>query len=93
MSASAKAKFEGTVQPWGNSLGIRITRPMSDLARLGKGDKVSIEITESGLVVTRKKATKHLRLPYSETDLIAGLNPHKAHADELPSMLDHEVGT
>lgn len=91
MSTSGKVTFEGTVQPWGSSLGIRITRPMSDMAHLGKGDKVAIEITENGLVITRKKAVKRLKLPYSEADLTAGLTPHKAHADELPSLLDNEV--
>ncbi|MES9904832.1 MAG: hypothetical protein ABW168_19420 [Sedimenticola sp.] len=92
MTTAAKAKFEGTVQPWGNSLGIRITRPMSDMAHLGKGDKVAIEITETGLVISRKKAVKRLKLPYSEADLLVGMTPHKAHADELPSVLDSEVG-
>lgn len=91
MVTSARAKFEGTVQPWGNSLGIRITRPMCDMAHLGKGDKVAIEITEEGLFITRKKALKPFKLPYSEADLIAGMTPHKAHADELPTMLDSEL--
>lgn len=80
------------MQPWGNSLGIRITRPMSELAHLGKGDKVAIEITEEGLLISRKMAKKRIKLPYSEADLVAGMTPHKAHADELPSVLDSEVG-
>lgn len=92
MTASAKAKFEGTVQPWGNSLGIRITRAMSDMAHIGRGDKVSIEITETGMVISRKKAAKRFNLPYTEADLIAGMTPHRAHADELPSMLEQEAG-
>ena len=92
MSASAKARFEGTVQPWGNSLGLRITRAMSDMAHIGRGDKVSIEITEDGMVITRNKEVKRISLPYTEADLIAGMTPHKAHADELPTMLDHEIG-
>jgi len=92
MPVSAKARFEGTVQPWGNSLGIRITRAMSDMAQIGRGDKVSIEITENGMVISRKKAVKRIKLPYTEADLLAGMTPHRAHADELPSMLNHEVG-
>lgn len=92
MTASAKARFEGTVQPWGNSLGIRITRAMSDMAHIGRGDKVSIEITENGMVISRKKAVKRIKLPYTEADLLAGMTPRKAHADELPCMLAHEVG-
>lgn len=92
MSVSAKAKFEGTVQPWGNSLGIRITRPMSDMAHLGRGDKVSIEITEDGMIISRKKTLNPIKLPYSEDDLLVGMTSYKAHADELPSLLEHEIG-
>ena len=92
MTASTKAKFEGTVQPWGNSLGIGITRAMSDMAQIGRGDTVSIEITENGMVISRKKAVKHLKLPYTEAELLAGMTPLTAYADELPSMLDYEVG-
>lgn len=92
MTASVKARFEGTVQPWGNSLGIRITRAMSEMAHIGRGDNVSIEITENGMVISRKKAVKPIKLPYTEADLLAGMTPYKAHADGLPSMLDHEVG-
>ncbi len=91
MTTSTKARFEGTVQPWGNSLGLRITRAMSDMAHIGRGDKVSIEITESGMVITRKEEAKRLRLPFSEAELIAGMTPHTAHADELPTLLDDET--
>lgn len=92
MSAPAKARFEGTIQPWGNSLGIRITRPIGQLARLGKGDKVAIEVTDDGLLITRKEIEKPISLPYTEADLIAGMTPEKAHADEVPSLLDQELG-
>ncbi len=57
------AKFEGAVQPWGNSLGIRITRPMSDMAHIGRGDKVAIEVTEDGLLIRRKKIKKKSLFP------------------------------
>jgi antitoxin MazE len=92
MRTSVKAKFEGIVQPWGNSLGLRITRAISDMANLGKGDEVSIEVTEKGLLISRKKPMKRIKLPYSEADLLAGMTCHMAHADELPSLLAHEVG-
>jgi antitoxin MazE len=93
MVSAKKAKFEGTIQPWGNSLGLRITRPMGELANLAKGSNVVIEITEQGLLV--KPAVKkrgRLDLPYSEADLVRGLTPAKAHADELPALLSSETG-
>src|SRR5690606_27526220 len=88
----AKANFDAVEQSCRISLGLRITRAMSDMANLGKGDEVSIEVTEEGLLVSRKKPVKRFRLPYSEADLLAGMTRHTAHADELPSLLTHEVG-
>lgn len=51
MGLAKKVKFEGRIQSWGNSLGLRTTRPMGELAHLGKGSKVEIEITEQGRLV------------------------------------------
>jgi antitoxin MazE len=90
MSAPSTARFEGVVQTWGNSLGLRITRPISELARLPKGAKVSIEITEEGLVIRRQRQETPSRLPFSEAMLLEGLTPYRAHADELPSLLASE---
>lgn len=89
---TAAAKFEGTIQPWGNSLGLRITKTVGNLARLSKGTKVVVEVTKGGLVVRPRKATARHVLPYTEKDLITGLTPYKAHADELPLPLASELG-
>jgi antitoxin MazE len=86
------AEFEGTVQPWGNSLGLRITRAVSELAQLDKGTRVSIEVTADGLVIRRKLAARRAPLPYTEADLLKGLTPLTAHADELPSLVAAEHG-
>jgi hypothetical protein len=43
-------------------------------------------------VVKKKVTKKTVRLPYSETDLLKGMTPHKAHADELPMFLSTELG-
>ena len=92
MTHPTNAKFEATIQPWGNSLGLRITRPICDLAHLGRGDKVIVEVTENGLTVRPKSGRKHLGLPYSEDDLVQGLTPHKALAVELAYRLPSESG-
>ncbi len=86
-----KPKFEGTIQAWGNSLGVRITQPMSHLSDLGRGDRVAIEIIKDGLIIKRKKPRAEKLLPYSEEELVAGLTPHTAHADELPTILPSEM--
>ena len=51
-----------------------------------------MEVTGDGLTVRPKSGKKYLRLPYSEDDLVQGLTPHKAHADELPYTLPSETG-
>jgi hypothetical protein len=63
MPASGKLTFEATIQPWGNSLGLRITRPMCDLARLGRGDKVLVEVDENGMTVRRMTRGRGLEPP------------------------------
>ncbi len=88
-----QAKFMTTIQPWGNSLGLRITRPLGDMARLKKGSKVSIEVLEEGLLVKpQTPSKKRFKLPFTEEELIKGLTASKAHADELPMPLASELG-
>ncbi len=90
MRASSPVRFEGVVQPWGNSLGLRITRPVSELANLKKGAKVTIEVTEEGLLIRRQPPEHLQRLPFSEAMLLQGLTPYTAHADELPTLIVSE---
>lgn len=81
--------FQGTVQQWGNSLGLRITRAVSELARIRKGTRVRMEVTENGLLV--RPELEEART-FTEKELLAGLTPHTAHADELPRLLNSEQG-
>jgi antitoxin MazE len=82
-----------TIQPWGNSLGLRITQPLSELAHLERGTVVTVEVVDGGLLVKPKSvACKAWVLPFSEAELVAGLTPASAHADELPTVLPSETG-
>ena len=92
MPASGNLTFEATIQPWGNGLGLRITRPMCDLAHLGRGDKVLVEVDENGLTVRRLMPGRGLELPFSEADLIEGMTPYSAHTDEVVRLLPSEIG-
>lgn len=89
----ANTHFETTIQPWGNSLGLRITRALSVMAHLDRGTTVTVEVVEGGLLVKPKPtAAKPLVFPFTEQALIEGLTPAKAHADELPAGLPTEWG-
>lgn len=82
--------FESTVQSWGNSLGVRITVPIGKLAHLTKGCAIELEVTSQGLLIRPK--TNSRKLLFTESELIKGLTPKKAHADEIPSSLSSEHG-
>ncbi len=49
MRASVKA--EQKVQEWGNGLGVRITAPIAKAARFARGQPVTIEVVEGGILV------------------------------------------
>ncbi len=82
--------FEGTVQTWGNSLGLRITRPMQKMAGIHQGDTVRIEATAEGLLIRPIKRHENKKYPFSEADLLNGLTAHSVHADEMPKALERE---
>ena len=79
--------FEGRIQPWGNSMGLRITRAVSEAARLEKGALVTMELTDDGLLIRPKEAPGKV---WSEDELLDGITPYTAHADELPVLASHE---
>jgi antitoxin MazE len=92
MSSSGTTIFEATIQPWGDGLGLKITRSMRDLAHLSRGERVLVQVDENGLTVRRLTPDRRLGLPFSEADLVDGMTPHHGHADEIPAPLPSETG-
>ena len=90
----ANTSFDAVIQPWGNSLGLRITRALSEATHLERGTLVTVALVDGGLLVKPKpKRSKPSVFPYSEAELVLELNPAKAHADELPAILESERGS
>lgn len=90
----ANLSFQATIKPWGNSLGLRITRALSEVTHLYRGTAVTIDVVEDGLLVkpTPNPRSKGVVFPYSEADLVKGMTPAKAHADALPQAITSELG-
>lgn len=84
-------KFETVIQPWGNSLGLRITRPIRDLYHLNNGTPVVIDVSEDGVLIRRKEKQEKVNFPFSENELLKGMTRYSAHADELPIPIASEV--
>ncbi len=86
-------RIESEIKKWGNSLALRISGVMAELPKFSDGTKVVIEVTEEGFSVKRTEKPKgKLKLPYSESALLSGMTPNKAHADELAILNQNELG-
>ncbi|MDT8439519.1 MAG: hypothetical protein RQ729_10980 [Wenzhouxiangellaceae bacterium] len=75
------------VQKWGNSMGLRITRAVAELAGFERGTAVTIEPVPGGLLIRRQLPEK----AWTEAELLVGLDRHSSHVDELPDLLHSEI--
>jgi len=84
-------KVQATIQKWGNSLALRLTGPIKAIPQFEANMLVDIDVEEGGIKIcpAKKKARK---LPFSERDLLKGLNAKTAHAEELVSLKAKEIG-
>lgn len=84
-------QVEASIQRWGNSLAVRLSGVARTIPQFTEGMAVTLEVLEDGITI-RKAVVKPapLGLPFSEAELLAGLTPYLAHADEvaLPSALE-----
>ncbi len=77
------------VQCWGNSLAIRLTGAARTVPHFAENMFVDLEISEEGIHIRpEKKALK--RLPLTEAQLLEGMTPALAHADELICPIQQE---
>ena len=73
------------IKRWGNSGAVRLTSKILAAAHLDINSPISIEVKGHRIIIEplSENKTKKLKLPFSETELIDGLNPENSHADEL----------
>ena len=82
------------IKRWGNSAAIRLPKKVLNEARLEIDSAVTMKVEENRIVIEALEKTSRMRLqlPFSEADLVTGMNAETAHADELPdSLLDQEL--
>ena len=84
-------RTQSKIQPWGNSLGLRISGALRDIPGFEAGTKVDITISEKGLLIKKTQSSlKKLTLPYTEDALLKGMTPKKAHHELLVNYLPSE---
>ena len=86
------------IRKWGNGLALRLSDSMAAIPNFNAGDPVVVEVSNEGLTVRPAKQLS-TTFPYTEAELIEGLTPYTAHADEMaghdfretPSCLEREA--
>ena len=77
-------RVNAEIKKWGNSLALRVTGTMAELPKFKAGTKVTVDLSREGIVVKPvAKKREGFRFPYTESALLAGMTPDKAHADAL----------
>ncbi len=84
-------KFESEIKQWGNSLALRISSPMAQESLLAKGVRVVVETSEGQLTVKPKVVKQAFELPFTESQLLQGLDRNNAHADELATLSSKDL--
>ena len=62
---------------WGNSLAVRIPKPLADEAKLREGDDLTLEVESQGAV-----AIKAVERPKTLEELIAKITPENLHKEQ-----------
>ena len=69
--------MRGRVQKWGNSLAIRIPKPLAEEAELGPDAEVELTVDEEGGLSLRR-----VRQPeYTLEELLEGVRPENLHGE------------
>ncbi len=69
---------EAQIVKWGNSLAVRIPKPVAEAAGVREGDPIVIEADEGHIKVRRKRSVPTLR------ELVAQITPENRY-EEIPS--------
>ena len=86
-------RVETKIKKWGNSLALRVTGTMAEMPKFKAGSRVTVDVSREGLIVKPAVGkVRTFRFPYSESDLLAGMTPEKAHAEELAQPTATELG-
>ncbi len=76
-------RVEAKIQKWGNSLGLRLSGPIKSIPHFKEGMIVAVEVSEEGIEVRPMKKKQMRKLPFTEDQLLKGLNADTSHSEEL----------
>lgn len=85
--------MQSEVKRWGNSAAVRLSSKILAQAKLDISSPIRI-VVEAGKIVIEaaERAPRKINLPFSEADLLVGLDAYGAHADEIAEPTVPEMG-
>ena len=85
--------MQSEIKRWGNSAAVRLPTRILAQAQLEMSSLIDIDVVDGKIVIAAApEPSNKLKLPFSEAELLAGLNEDNAHADLLASPMDKEFG-
>lgn len=85
--------MQNEIKRWGNSAAVRLSSKVLAQANLEVSSLINIEVEPGKIIIeAAQQASRKVKLPFSEADLLKDLDPQGAHADELiqPSAFELE---
>ena len=80
------------IKRWGNSAAVRLSSRIMAQAKLDVSSPISIDVRGGKIVIeATQRASRRIKLPFSEADLLRGLDAAGAHADELALPTSREL--
>lgn len=80
------------IKRWGNSAAVRLPSKILAQAKLDVSSPISIDVKDGRIVIeAAQEAPRRVNLPFSESDLLKGLDAYSAHANELAQLSTTEM--
>jgi antitoxin MazE len=76
-----RTHMKARIQRWGNSLALRIPKPLAEMSELKEDSEVDLSVSKRRLVVVASKRTAAGRRRYNLTTMIRQLTPENSHKD------------
>ena len=85
--------MRGDIKRWGFCSDVRLSRKTMARAKRYVFSPISIDLKVGKTVIEAAQNTpRHSTLPFSEADILEGLDAHRGHADELAKLSVLEMG-
>ena len=85
--------MQSEIKRWGNSAAVRLPSKILAQAKLGISSPIRVDVKAGKIVIeAATKASRKINLPFSEAELLKGLDAHAAQADALAEPTTTELG-